>query len=182
MEPLSLTVYDRNIWHLFKKEEGAPQAMFPTNIKYIFEDDDDVADVDDLVFQQQQPDSELENVIIVEIDGAGQLENVELISDQYEMLSYRRERPVSLASQRSLSWLTSGNDTGGDAGKKSGDISDPAAGPDVPREAPLSIELELVSEFKDYRNLNLEDLKLDELTRIFCIQNKQLQMISDALN
>ncbi len=98
------------------------------------------------------------------------------------MLSYRRERPVSLASQRSLSWLTSGNDTGGDAGKKSGDISDPAAGPDVPREAPLSIELELVSEFKDYRNLNLEDLKLDELTRIFCIQNKQLQKISDALN
>ncbi|KAL3232257.1 Citrinin resistance protein, mitochondrial [Nakaseomyces bracarensis] len=174
-EPVSLTVYDRNIWHLFKKGPAVgetPQAMFPTNIRYIFDDDEDISiptPSNNGINMTNEADG-VENVIILNIDEKGDLENVELISDNYEMLSYRKSRPVNLAESRSLSRfseVTPDND------------NDKGVG--VAHRQPMRVELELVSEFKDYTAMSLDDLKLDELTRIFSIQNKQLQTISDSL-
>lgn len=176
-EPVSLTVYDRNIWHLLKRGPAVgetPQAMFPTNTRYIFDDDEDISMATPINSNNKNKDDknancEIQNVIILTIDKEGDLENVELISDNYEMLSYKRNRPVNLAESRSLSRFNEAEPLTLEEGK------------DAPQVQPMRVEIELVSAFKDYSALSLDHLKLDDLTRIFCIQNKQLQTISESL-
>lgn len=93
MEPLTLTVYDRNVKHTLndgsqssthRTPDGNSHAMFPTNIRYLFEDDDT-----SLTPIESENNNGIENIIIVSLEEAGTLGDVELISDQFEMLSYK---------------------------------------------------------------------------------------------
>ncbi|CAR25587.1 hypothetical protein ZYGR_0A01520 [Zygosaccharomyces rouxii] len=147
MHPLTITVYDRNVRHMLSDDnqssshhtpDGNSHAMFPTNIKYVFEDDDT-----SLAPTESENDDGIENMIIVNLEESGTLSGVELISDQFEMLSYKG--------------VTSGNDPMVD-----------------------DVELEVVSQFTDLSNL-VHDLPLDELIRLYVIQNEQMQTISNSM-
>lgn len=89
MQPLTLTVYDRNVKHTLSESnrsnsqrtpDGGSHAIFPTNFHYIFEDDDEQ--------EELNTDGSVENVIILHMEENGALSHAELISDQYEMLSF----------------------------------------------------------------------------------------------
>lgn len=89
MQPLTLTLYDRNVRHLlndgnqsssYRTPDGESEAIFPTNFHYIFEDDED---------DQEELES-IENVVILHLEESGVLAHAELISDHYELLSYSR--------------------------------------------------------------------------------------------
>lgn len=147
MEPLTITVYDRNVKYMLgdgsqssshRTPDANSHAIFPTNIKYVFEDDD--ASVTGM---GSENDENVENVLVVNLDESGALDGVELISDRLQILSYKG--------------VSSGNDQV---------IND--------------IELEVVSEFADLSNL-VHDLPLDELIRLYVIQNEQMQTISNSM-
>ena len=147
MQPLTITVYDRNVRHMLSDgnqssshytPDGNSHAMFPTNIRYVFEDDDT-----NLTPIESENDDGIENVIIVKLEESGTLSGVELISDQFEMLSYKGG--------------TSGSDQMVD-----------------------DVELEVVSRFTALSHL-VDDLPLDELIRLYIIQNEQMQTISNSM-
>ncbi|QLG71839.1 hypothetical protein HG535_0C01880 [Zygotorulaspora mrakii] len=92
MEPLDLTVYDKNIRYTLSHGDQSSthqtpddglNAMFPTNIKYIFEEDADNVEL-------AVADETIENVIIIYLGESGALEDVEVISDRYELLGFRK--------------------------------------------------------------------------------------------
>lgn len=94
MQPLTLTVYDRNVRHTLSENnrsnsqrtpDGGSHAIFPTNFHYIFEDDDET--------EETHADGSVENVIILHMEEAGTLSYAELISDQYELLSFNNGTP-----------------------------------------------------------------------------------------
>lgn len=147
LRPLTFTVYDRNVRHMLSygnessshyTPDGNSHAMFPTNIKYVFEDDDT-----SLTPVESENDDGIENIILVNLEESGTLSGVELISDQFEMLSYKG--------------VTNGNDQMID-----------------------DVELEVVSQFTDLSHL-VHDLPLDELIKLYMIQNEQMQTISNSM-
>lgn len=148
VQPLTITVYDRNVRHMLSDgnessshhtPDGNSHAMFPTNIRYVFEDDDT-----GLTALESENDDAIENMIIVNLEDSGDLSEVELISDQFEMLSYKG--------------MSSGTND---------QITD-------------DIELEVVSRFADLSDL-VQDLPLDELIKLYVIQNEQMQTISNSM-
>ncbi|QLQ80408.1 hypothetical protein HG537_0D04090 [Torulaspora globosa] len=89
MQPLTLTVYDRNVRHSLSEShrsnsqrtpDGGSHAIFPTNFHYIFEDDNET--------EELKTDGSVENVIILHMEESGSVSHAELISDQYELLSF----------------------------------------------------------------------------------------------
>lgn len=104
MDALDITVYDKNVRYLLndgnqsnshRTPDGGLNAMFPTNVKYIFEDDADAVG-------EAIADETIENVIIVHIQESGALDDVELISDQYELLNFRKGNVGTSTSEESL--------------------------------------------------------------------------------
>nr|4P1W_B Chain B, Atg31 [Lachancea thermotolerans CBS 6340]4P1W_E Chain E, Atg31 [Lachancea thermotolerans CBS 6340]5JHF_B Chain B, KLTH0C07942p [Lachancea thermotolerans CBS 6340]5JHF_E Chain E, KLTH0C07942p [Lachancea thermotolerans CBS 6340] len=88
LEPFTVTVVDRNVKHQVEgepEEEGHPDhevqgVMFATNVKYIFEDDQELL--------PEQEDPAIENVVIIEADESLRVTQVELISDQFKQVGY----------------------------------------------------------------------------------------------
>ncbi|CUS21596.1 LAQU0S03e06238g1_1 [Lachancea quebecensis] len=88
VEPFTVTVVDRNVKHQIENgagEEGHPDhelqgVMFATNVKYIFEDDEEPL--------PEQEDPAIENVVIIEADESLRVTQVELISDQFKQLGF----------------------------------------------------------------------------------------------
>ncbi|AQZ17677.1 CIS1 (YDR022C) [Zygosaccharomyces parabailii] len=147
MDPLTITVYDRNVKHMLgdssqsnshRTPDANSHAMFPTNIEYVFEDDDAI-----LTGVDAANNESVENILILNLDDSGALEGVELISDHFQILSYKG--------------VANGNNH----------IVD-------------DIELEVVSEFADLSVL-ARDLPLDELIKLYVIQNEQMQTISNSM-
>lgn len=152
MQPLTLTVYDRNVRYLlndgnqsssYRTPEGCSHAIFPTNMHYIFESDEDEQEENDA-------DDSIENFIILHMEETGALNYAELISDHYELLSYNKG--------------ISG--TGGEESALESQNQD--------------FELEVVSQFCDLTPF-VHDLPLSELIRLYTIQNEQLQTISNSM-
>ncbi|SJM83270.1 related to Autophagy-related protein 31 [Zygosaccharomyces bailii] len=147
MDPLTIIVYDRNVKHTLgdsspstshRTPDANSHAMFPTNIKYVFEDDDAL-----LTTVDAENNESVENILILNLDDSGALEGVELISDHFQILSYKG--------------IANGNDQVVD-----------------------DVELEVVSEFADLSVL-ARDLPLDELIKLYVIQNEQMQTISNSM-
>ncbi|AQZ16050.1 CIS1 (YDR022C) [Zygosaccharomyces parabailii] len=147
MDPLTIIVYDRNVKHTLgdssqstshRTPDANSHAMFPTNIKYVFEDDDAI-----LTIVDAENNESVENILILNLDDSGALEGVELISDHFQILSYKG--------------IANGNDQVVD-----------------------DVELEVVSEFADLSVL-ARDLPLDELIKLYVIQNEQMQTISNSM-
>lgn len=101
MDPLYIDVHDNNAEHILNKETNksspnglatlsleAPleddpavtKAMFPNRIKYIFEDD--------IEENNEEEGTDYDNVFIINMDEDHKVEDVVLISDQYQLLSY----------------------------------------------------------------------------------------------
>lgn len=92
MQPLTLTLYDKNVRHMlndgnqsssYRTPDGESNAIFPTNFHYIFEDDED--DQEEL-----DTDESIENIVILHLEENGALVHAELISDHLELLSYNK--------------------------------------------------------------------------------------------
>lgn len=87
MEPFVITVTDKSIIHELESrsqsskhpDHDSQALMFPTNIRYIFEDDE----------PEQDEDPQVENVIVAEVEKDMRVKHVELISDEYQLLSYQ---------------------------------------------------------------------------------------------
>ncbi|SCU84055.1 LAMI_0C06018g1_1 [Lachancea mirantina] len=90
MIPFTLTVHDRNVSHTLattntgaQHPDHASKAIsFPTNIRYVFEDDEDFV---------AEEDADIENILIVEVDPNLKVTQVELISDEYQLLSFESQ-------------------------------------------------------------------------------------------
>ncbi|CEP61201.1 Atg31p LALA0_S02e09010g [Lachancea lanzarotensis] len=88
MEPFIVTVLDCNVKHgLVSPVSGIPHPdhettamMFPTNVKYVFEDDEE------LVVEHEEDG--IENVVVVETNAELEVTHVELISDRFKQLSW----------------------------------------------------------------------------------------------
>ncbi|SCU80401.1 LADA_0B07200g1_1 [Lachancea dasiensis] len=86
MEPLVISVVDCNVKHGLEAQgadhpDHESQAlMFPTNVKYIFEDDEE-----SLVEEEYDG---VENVIVVEANANLEVTRVEVISDDYKLLKF----------------------------------------------------------------------------------------------
>ncbi|CAI4057892.1 hypothetical protein SKDZ_04G2510 [Saccharomyces kudriavzevii ZP591] len=193
---ITVTVYDKNVKHKLEENvrsskglssndpskynneskgiDGSDYAMFPTNIKYLFEDNDDVDSSDTaLTAGINQDEDELENVIIVQLDESGSLEDITVISDQYELLSHRTN---SLSLEENQIKTLASHD--GDC-KSNNDGEEVSIGSDK-LGMDLDIELDVISQFCDLSAL-LRDSSLDELIRLYVTQNEQLQMISQSI-
>lgn len=153
MDPLTITVYDRNVRYMlndgnqssgYRTPDGSTHAMFPTNMKYIFENDDDGDE------QEADTDEGIENVIIVHLEQSGALTSVQLISDRFELLSYKRGIASTINEDKE---------------KENRD---------------QDVELDVVSQFCDLSPY-VHDLPLDELIRLYTIQNEQMQIISNSM-
>lgn len=92
MQPLTLTLYDRNVRQLltegnqsssYRTPDGETGSIFPTHFHYIFEDDEDER-------EELETDGSIENIIILHLEESGALVHAELISDNFELLSYNR--------------------------------------------------------------------------------------------
>ncbi|SCU91641.1 LAFA_0F04962g1_1 [Lachancea sp. 'fantastica'] len=88
MEPCIVTVLDCNVKHgSIGPVTGAPHPdhettamMFPTNVKYVFEDDEDL--------EVEHEGDGIENVVVVETNAELEVTHVELISDRFKQLSW----------------------------------------------------------------------------------------------
>ncbi|CCC67602.1 hypothetical protein NCAS_0A10440 [Naumovozyma castellii] len=95
---LTLIVREKNIYHTIVKDkesqyssssnpECATDVTFPTNIKYIFEDDEEHEKVIGLDTTSLGSSKDtIENVIVVQLDENGAFEDVDLISENYILL------------------------------------------------------------------------------------------------
>ncbi|AET39767.1 Atg31p Ecym_4754 [Eremothecium cymbalariae DBVPG len=64
-------------------ERTVQNAMFLTNVRYIFEDDEDYN-----LDERTMVDEDVENVVVVDLDEFLNLRSVELISERFQMLNY----------------------------------------------------------------------------------------------
>lgn len=172
MEPIIVTVYDKNIASdqtvLQKAIEDENRndslnpalienASFPTNIKYIFEDSANTTT--DTEFEIPQDDY-IENVIVVNLDSSYNLEHVELVSDNFELLSFRK-------------------DTTEEEQKPNTPIPETSFNQNITVPDQLCVDLEVLSKFKS--NEEFENLPLDKLIRLYNIQNEQMRQISNSI-
>lgn len=168
MEPITLSVDDSNIIYKINRNEnnnrlddstdnidpnGNAHIMFPTNIKYIFDDEIDEPSHFDSIMNIDSHD-EIENVIVIKIDESYRLEDVELISENFELLSFNKDN------------LSNTFDKMKDQGSDSTDH--------------MGIELEVVSKFNDIGSM-VDDLSLDELINLYTIQSEQIKKISNSI-
>ncbi|AGO14202.1 AaceriAER409Cp [[Ashbya] aceris (nom. inval.)] len=63
------------------------ETMFLTNVKYIFDGEEDHIDDNTM----PETNTEIMNVVVVELDETLEIRNVELISDEYQLLGYSNE-------------------------------------------------------------------------------------------
>ncbi|AEY97397.1 FAER409Cp [Eremothecium gossypii FDAG1] len=68
-------------------DELSNETMFLTQVKYIFEGEED--HIDDNTMQEINTD--IVNVVIVELDETLEIKNVELISDEYQLLGFSND-------------------------------------------------------------------------------------------
>ncbi|CAI4037912.1 hypothetical protein SMKI_04G2480 [Saccharomyces mikatae IFO 1815] len=195
---VTVTVYDKNVKHKLEENDknnkglskndqsvynneskggdGSDYAMFPTNIRYIFEDnDDEVVNSSDAALTAgiDKTEDELENVIIIQLDESGSLEDITLISDQYELLSHRTNS-LSLEENKMRT-----NGSHGDVYKSNDDGEGLGVGGDK-FGMDMDIELDVISQFCDLSPL-LGEISLDDLIKLYVTQNDQLQMISNSI-
>ncbi|QHS72244.1 Atg31p [Saccharomyces paradoxus] len=195
---VTVTVYDKNVKHRLeenvknskgpinnnqsaynnesKSTDGSDYAMFPTNVRYIFEDNnDEIVDSSDAALTAgiDKDEDELENVIIVQLDESGSLEDITLISDQYELLSHRTNN-LSLEENQMRTFASHSNDF------KSNDDGEELSVDSGKLGMDLDIELDVISQFCDLSPL-LRDLSLNDLIKLYVTQNEQLQMISNSI-
>lgn len=93
MDPFTFTFFDDNVSHQLYADtdpsthpDHASSALtFGTNIRYIFEDDQDQPLGEE---QEVKNDEGIENVVIMQLDDCLNISNMELISDNYQLLSY----------------------------------------------------------------------------------------------
>mgnify|MGYP003276762903 FL=1 len=158
-----------------KSTDGSDYAMFPTNIKYIFEDNnDELVDSSDAALTAgiDKVGDELENVIIVQLDDSGSLEDITLISDQYELLSHRTNS-LSLEENQMRTLSSHGDDKSNDEEEELSVDSDRFR-------VDSDIELDVISQFCDLSPF-LRDLSLNDLIKLYVTQNEQLQMLSNSV-
>ncbi|CAI4055053.1 hypothetical protein N7582_000234 [Saccharomyces uvarum] len=195
---ITVTVYDKNVKHKLEENiknskktsnndlptynneskgaDGSDYAMFPTNIKYLFEDDEgDTADLGGTALTAgiDKEEDELENVIIVQLNESGSLEDVTLVSDQYELLSHRASSPSLEENQLRTLVSHSSDDKLNDDGEGVSIDSD-KLGMD------LDLELEVISQFRDLSPF-VRELSLNDLIKLYVTQNEQLQMVSNSI-
>ncbi|EDO19260.1 hypothetical protein Kpol_1036p2 [Vanderwaltozyma polyspora DSM 70294] len=156
----TITVYDKNVYYLLSSRDfsnepgpagifdnlGPGKSMFPTKIKYIFEDDDDQS-------IESNEENGIDNVIIIDLDNNHSLENVTLLSDGYELLSFKENKLPT-----------------------PGERSDKQELKDICNE----IEIDVISQFRDLSKVS-KNLSLDDLIKIYALQNEQIRTISDTL-
>ncbi|CAI7067209.1 ATV_collapsed_G0008800.mRNA.1.CDS.1 [Saccharomyces cerevisiae] len=158
-----------------KSTDRSDYAMFPTNIKYIFEDNnDELVDSSDAALTAgiDKVGDELENVIIVQLDESGSLEDITLISDQYELLSHRTNS-LSLEENQMRTLSSHGDDKSNDEEEELSVDSDRFR-------VDSDIELDVISQFCDLSPF-LRDLSLNDLIKLYVTQNEQLQMLSNSV-
>lgn len=101
MDPICISIHDNNVEYLLNKDNNkssgkgttnlplevpsddgpsSTRAMFPNRIKYIFEDD--------LEEHEDEEGVDYDNVFIVNMDQDHKVEDVILVSDQYQLLNY----------------------------------------------------------------------------------------------
>ncbi|EJS44302.1 cis1p [Saccharomyces arboricola H-6] len=193
---ITVTVYDKNVKHRLEENvknkkslskndpltynseakgiDGSDYAMFPTSIKYIFEDNDEESiDSSDAALTAgiDKDEDELENVIIVQLDESGTLEDITLISDQYELLSHRTTS-LRLEENQLKTFVPHGVSKVNEDGEEAGGSD--KLGLD------LDIELDVISQFCDISPL-LQELSLNDLIKLYVTQNEQLQLISNSI-
>ncbi|SMN20314.1 similar to Saccharomyces cerevisiae YDR022C CIS1 Autophagy-specific protein required for autophagosome formation [Maudiozyma saulgeensis] len=162
MEPVVLSVFDKNIFYELsnKKSTGAEQSnsrhvVFPTHFKYIFDDPEETIISSTEPVSDINDDEGIENVIVLNLDESYNLLKVELLSENVELLSFKQNK-----NQSSLTKLDEPQD---DSSMKVYDI-----------------ELDVVSNFKDVDSLT-DNLSLDELIKLFNVQNDQIQKITNSI-
>ncbi|CCD22740.1 Atg31p NDAI_0A05850 [Naumovozyma dairenensis CBS 421] len=176
MAYLNVTVFDKNVVHSLTNEienSSSPEcntnAMFPTKIKYIFEEDEKEQEGegrDQNIEEGRTPGSgtkidkailgtsvsksgndEIENVIIIDLNEDRTIQNISLISDNYEILDYSKEQE-SKDSRHEF-------------------FSD-------------DIELNVLSKFCDLEPYT-KDVPLDDMVNLYRKQTEQLQILSDNI-
>ncbi|CCH62238.1 hypothetical protein TBLA_0G03010 [Henningerozyma blattae CBS 6284] len=149
MDGIFLTVQDKNISssaHLIEQsvdDLNNTKCMYPTNIKYIFEEDDDVPDI---ALLNESNDSNIENIIIIDIESSGYVSDIQLISDHFQLLSYK-------------------------------DTMEESETYDTPPYC--DIKLDVLSRFEEMKGIG-ERVSLDDLVKLYLIQNEQLTSISNS--
>lgn len=88
MSSVFVTVYNKNLQQESEKGDNTNKgnAMFPTNVKYIFEDDEII---NTNLISNDIINDENENVIIIDMEANGYVSDVHMISDNYQLLSYK---------------------------------------------------------------------------------------------
>ena len=90
IEPYIVTVEDRNVKHELSEtvetsthpDHESQAIMFLTNVKYIFEDDEEP-------LHEQEEDAAIENVVVIEASENLEVKQVELISDEFKQLGFQ---------------------------------------------------------------------------------------------
>lgn len=171
MIPITLTVYDKNIAadetilrntidiesHTRSLNPTTTEnTSFPSNIKYIFEEEPDPPHEE--TFDVPENDC-IENVIVVNLDDTHDVKSVELLSDNFELLSFYKENASE--DEQGL--------TGTDPNTQ-GDMNQPGQ---------VCIGLDVLSKFK--HSESLEKLPLKELITLYNMQNEQMQKLSNSI-
>ncbi|CAI1815187.1 Autophagy- protein 31 [Saccharomyces pastorianus] len=195
---ITVTVYDKNVKHKLEENkandkrtsnndlptynneskgaDGSDCAMFPTTIKCLFEDSEgDPADLSGTALTAgiDKEEDEPENVIIVQLNESGSLEDVTLVSDQYELLSHRVSSPGLEENQLRTLVSHNSDDKLNDDGEGVSIDSD-KLGMD------LDLELDVISQFCDL-SPSVRELSLNDLIKLYVTQNEQLQMVSNSI-
>lgn len=160
-----VAVHDKNVYNMLDNKGSSDnmidhtelndittdnKIMFPTKIRYIFEDDER----NNLVKNdEKENNSDIENVILIDLDSSNYLENVMLLSDKFELLSFKENKTQQL------------NNIG-----NNGEFSN----------LRNAIELNVVSQFRDLSNVT-NDLSLSELIKIYAIQNQQIETLFNSI-
>ena len=165
MQPVILSVEDKNIEYQINdsKSQGSDlfdnrNITFPTNIKYIFNDPGSISSSSALLdpIMNANEDENIEHIIILNFDGSYKLTNAELLSEDIELLSFKQhDRSTSLSANDDM-----------DKDEETSNNFD--------------IELEVVSNFKTIDNIP-DDMSLDDLIKLYNIQNEQIRTIAESL-
>ncbi|KAG0668782.1 hypothetical protein C6P45_004384 [Maudiozyma exigua] len=163
MQPVILSVEDKNIQFQIRDSKNwdsysfdNKNITFPTNIKYIFDEsgltNSSPAIVDSGI--NASDDGNMEHVIILNFDSSYKLISAELHGEGVELLSFK---------QNSTPEPTSLNESNNE------EISNE-----------FDVELEVVSSFKAVDNIP-EEMPLDDMIKLFDIQNEQIRAIADSI-
>lgn len=179
MEPIIITIQDKNVVHSLDSftinHRIASQSTsvvnsritFPTNIKYIFQDDN----YEDAELMKSNED--VDNLVIVQLDELGILENVEIVSDNFGLLDYSGWSQHAIKSARQqLSAIVDGTQ----------DVTSPLKSIELATEqkSVCDIDIDVVTEFQDVLH-TAPNLELNELIQLYEIQNEQLKKLIDHL-